>query len=278
MILRAPGPAWSIRTLGDMTATEDERAGPSLRDADGAIHPDFVAMVSEAVQGHDAGLLSALVGELHESDTGDLIEALDPDLRPQLIELMGEDFDFTALTEVDDTVREEILEELPTETVAEGVRDLDSDDAVYDPRRPARGRSEPRSSSSCRRPSASRSHGSLDYPEESAGRRMQTEFIAVAAVLDGRPDHRLHARDRGPAGALLTRSSSSTHDQQSPRRGRRSTGCCAPSARCRCRADGRGPPRRARDRRPGRGGAPVRALQPRRGAGGRRRATGWSAC
>ena len=50
--------------------------------------------------------------------------------RPRLIELMGSEFDFTALTEVDDTVREDILEELPAETVAEGVRDLDSDDAV----------------------------------------------------------------------------------------------------------------------------------------------------
>ena len=51
--------------------------------------------------------------DLHESDTGDLIEALDPDLRPKFIVLLGADFDFSALTEVDDTVREEILEELP---------------------------------------------------------------------------------------------------------------------------------------------------------------------
>ena len=43
---------------------------------------------------------------------------------------MGREFDFTALTEVDDSVREEILEELPPQTVAEGVRELDSDDAV----------------------------------------------------------------------------------------------------------------------------------------------------
>ena len=53
------------------------------------------------------------------------------DDRPKLIEILGKDFDFTALTEVDDAVREEILEELQPETVAEGMRDLDSDDAVY---------------------------------------------------------------------------------------------------------------------------------------------------
>ena len=47
------------------------------------------------------------------------------------MELLGRDFDFTALTEVDDSVRQEILGELGPETVAEGVKDLDSDDAVY---------------------------------------------------------------------------------------------------------------------------------------------------
>ena len=91
---------------------------------------DYVERVAQAIEAADAALLRELVGDLHEADIGDLIEALDAELRPRLVELMGHDFDFTALTEVDDTVREEILEELPAETVAEGVRELDSDDAV----------------------------------------------------------------------------------------------------------------------------------------------------
>jgi len=155
-----------------------EAAAPAFRDAEGEIRPEFVATVTEAIEGRDAGLLRALVRDLHESDVGDLIEALDQDLRTKLIELLGDDFDFAALTEVDDTVREEILEELPTETVVEGVRELDSDDAVYiledlpkdeqaeilDQLTP------PERVALARR---------LDYPEDSAGRRMQTEFIAV---------------------------------------------------------------------------------------------------
>jgi magnesium transporter len=150
----------------------------ALRDADGALRAEMVEQVARAVTGNDAGALRALAGELHEADLGDLLEALDPELRPRLIELMGRDFDFRALTEVDDTVREEILEGLPPATVAEGVRELDSNDAVYiledlpkdeqaeilqqlpPPERVALARS-------------------LDYPENSAGRRMQTEFIAV---------------------------------------------------------------------------------------------------
>ncbi|MEJ0076370.1 MAG: magnesium transporter [Alphaproteobacteria bacterium] len=162
----------------DMAVISD--AAPSaLRDEEGMVRPEFVATVAEAIAGRDAGLLRSLVGELHESDTGDLIEALDNDLRPQLIALMGKDFDFTALTEVDDAVREEILEELPAETVAEGVRDLDSDDAVYIledlPKEEQAEILEQLSPSE--RVAISRR---LDYPEESAGRRMQTEFIAVS--------------------------------------------------------------------------------------------------
>jgi magnesium transporter len=159
------------------TAAASETA-PALRDESGAIRPEFVETVAEAVAGRDAGLLRALVGELHEADTGDLIEALDQDLRPQLIELMGKDFDFTALTEVDDTVREEILEELEPGTVAEGVRDLDSDDAVYileDLPKEDQAEILGQMSPTDRAALAQR----LDYPEESAGRRMQTEFIAV---------------------------------------------------------------------------------------------------
>jgi magnesium transporter len=150
----------------------------AIRDEDGAIRPEFVEQVDRAIEAGDAPALRALVVDLHEADLGDLIETLEPERRPRLIELLGREFDFTALTEVDDTIREEILEELLPETVAEGVRELDSDDAVTilqdlpkqdqeeileqlpPPERVALARS-------------------LLYPESSAGRRMQTEFIAV---------------------------------------------------------------------------------------------------
>jgi magnesium transporter len=149
-----------------------------LRDDEGAIRSEFLDRVLDGIERKDAVALRQLAGDLHESDTGDLIEALDPDLRPAFVELMGREFDFTALTEVDDTVREEILEEVPPSTIAEGVRDLDSDDAAYIledlpaqeqaeilRRLPARERRE--------------LERILHYPEGSAGRRMQTEFIAV---------------------------------------------------------------------------------------------------
>jgi magnesium transporter len=151
---------------------------PPLRDEDGAIRADFVAEAARAIEALDLPKLRVLVGDLHESDLGALLEALEPDERPRLVELLGIDFDFTALTEVDDTVRDEILDELRPQTVAEGVRDIDSDDAVTILEDMLR---EDRTEILDHLPDDERLALTrrLDYPEDSAGRRMQTEFIAV---------------------------------------------------------------------------------------------------
>jgi magnesium transporter len=154
------------------------RPAVELREEDGALREEFVQRVREAVEAADRPAVLALVGDLHEADVGAVIEALDPDLRPRLVELMGRAFEFTALTEVDDTVREEILDELPSETVAEGVRELDSDDAVaiLEDLPKAEQAEILEQLPALERVALARS---LDYPENSAGRRMQTELIAV---------------------------------------------------------------------------------------------------
>jgi magnesium transporter len=159
----------------DMTVT---RTPVALRGEDGALREDFVERVREAVAAGNAPAVLTLVGDLHEADAGAVIEALDPDLRPRLVELMGRAFDFTALTEVDDTVRDEILDELPPAIVAEGVRDLDSDDvvAILEDLPKAEQAEILDQLSVVDRAALTRS---LDYPENSAGRRMQVEFIAV---------------------------------------------------------------------------------------------------
>jgi magnesium transporter len=151
---------------------------PAVRGERGELRPEFVAQIEAAIAKKDAAALRALAADLHEADMGDVLEALDPEQRPRLIELMGAEFDFTALTEVDDTVREDILEELPSETVAEGVRDLDSDDAVEILQDLPK---EDQAEILEQLPATERvaiARG-LDYPEDSAGRRMQTEIIAV---------------------------------------------------------------------------------------------------
>ena len=149
-----------------------------MRDEDGHVRPEFVEEISGAIDTADTAFLRAIVAELHEADLGDLIAALKPDDRVSLVELTGADFDFSALNEVDDSVRDEILEELEPETVAEGVRELESDDAV----KLLEGLDEQDKVEILEKlPPSERDalERSLLYPENSAGCRMQTEFIAV---------------------------------------------------------------------------------------------------
>ena len=132
----------------------------------------------EAVAAKSPEILKVLLGDLHEADLADLLKSLDPGVRPQLIELMGGDFDFAALNELDEGERTQILEELDSETVAEGVRDLESDDAVY----LLEGLDDAEQDEILdHMPAVERAalKRALDYPEGSAGRLMQSDFIAV---------------------------------------------------------------------------------------------------
>ena len=149
-----------------------------MRDEEGQLRHEFVEEVASAIHAADRPFLCELVAELHEADLGDLIAALEAEDRVNLVEITGSDFDFSALNEVDDTVREEILEELEPETVAEGVRELESDDAIE----LLEGLDEEDKEEILEKlPPSERAEleRSLLYPENSAGRRMQTEFIAV---------------------------------------------------------------------------------------------------
>ncbi len=155
--------------------------------------------VSNAITAHDGAALRELVADLHEADLGALLQALEQDERDRLIRLMGNDFDWLALTEVDDTVRSEILEAIPNEQITEAVRELDSDDAVeiiadLD--------KEDREEVLAGLPYAERIalERRLDYPEEFGRPAHDLAVHRGAAVLDRRADDRLHARGIAAAG------------------------------------------------------------------------------
>ena len=161
----------------DVTASPEPAI--QVRDEEDRLNPEFIAAVEAAIQAQDQYGLRTLAGDLHEADTGDLLETLTAEERADFIRLLGDEFDYTALTETDEAVRLQVLEDLPNEVIAEGLEDLDSDDAVYiledlDEDDQAAILEE--------LPYADRAQlqKALDYPEESAGRRMQSEFIAVA--------------------------------------------------------------------------------------------------
>ncbi|RUW19631.1 magnesium transporter, partial [Mesorhizobium sp. M4B.F.Ca.ET.013.02.1.1] len=159
-------------------ARPHEEAHADIYGEDGAVLSSFLAHVGAAIADRDTLTLKRDVGDLHQSELGDLLEALHPEQRRALVELLGSDFDFSALTEVDEAIRLDIVDNLPNEQIAQAVQELDSDDAVYiledlD--------QEDQDEILSQLPFTERIRlrRSLDYPEESAGRRMQTEFVAV---------------------------------------------------------------------------------------------------
>ncbi|MEQ1405710.1 magnesium transporter [Neorhizobium sp. Rsf11] len=162
----------------DRLRTNTDEAGDDIYSEDGSIRADFLAMVGAAIADRDVLFLRSHVARLHESELGDLLEAILPEQRQALVRLLGKDFDLTALTEVDEAIRLEIVDQMPNEQIAAAIGDLDSDDAVYiledlD--------HEDREEILAQLPFTERVRlrRALDYPEQSAGRRMQTEFVAV---------------------------------------------------------------------------------------------------
>jgi len=162
----------------DIAELEPRLDASALRGVDDHINPAWVEKLRDRLHDDDKPALEQLTAPLHAADMGDVLEALDADERLKLVTLLGDQFDFSALTEVDDSVRSDLIEELPAADVARGVAELDNDDAVYileDIDVPAR------DDILAQMPAFERLSlkRSLDFPEDSAGRLMQTDFIAI---------------------------------------------------------------------------------------------------
>ena len=157
---------------------QDEAGEVDLRDEEGEIRPEFLHAVVAALDTGEAAKLRDLALPLHEADLADLIELLRPEQRTMLIATLGEDFDAATLPELDEAVRDQVLETMPSEQVAEALQQLDSDDAVYvieDLNK------EEQTDILAKLPHFERlaRERSLEYKEDSAGRIMQTDLIAV---------------------------------------------------------------------------------------------------
>jgi magnesium transporter len=150
----------------------------TVRDAWGALLPDFVQRVIESLALSDSAALETLTRDLHAADMADLLAVLAQEQRVALISKLGSNFDVEALSELGESVRDEIVEALPNEQLASAVHELDTDDAVYlieDLDRKDQDEILAQVSTEDR---AALSRA-LHFAEATAGRLMQTEFVAV---------------------------------------------------------------------------------------------------
>ncbi|HTN60044.1 MAG TPA: CBS domain-containing protein, partial [Devosia sp.] len=150
----------------------------ALRDSEDRISADWLWRLRDLLAAHEVDAVIELMAPLHASDTGDVLESLDHDERLALVLTLGDRFDYSALTEVDESVRVELMEALPNADIARGVSGLDNDDAVFILEDLEH---EDREEVLAKLPTFERLSlkRSLDFPEDSAGRRMQTDFIAI---------------------------------------------------------------------------------------------------
>lgn len=157
------------------SAAEDREpeAAPSV----GLDHA-LVVEVREALDRGEETLAAGLAAALHAADQADLLQLLDPQERSALVRSLGETLDPETLSHLDEDVRDEVIEQLgpsatgsvlaklETDDAVEVLEDLDADDqAAILAELPA--------------PDRVLIETALSFPEESAGRLMQREVVAV---------------------------------------------------------------------------------------------------
>ncbi|MEM9910218.1 MAG: magnesium transporter [Pseudomonadota bacterium] len=149
----------------------------SVRDDDAySLDRQMVARIMEAVEAGDRQRLIEALEPLHPADIADVIEQINSAERRRLIELYGTEFDGEVLSELDDAIREDVIELLPRDVLVEAVRDLESDDVV-DLVEDLEGEQQAAILDALEAPDRIAVEQSLTYPEYSAGRLMQREVV-----------------------------------------------------------------------------------------------------
>jgi len=160
----------------DVIPLEDHEA----LDEDYVLTASFVEKVVDASDDGDGMRLRSLLEDLHPADVADLMGFLTAEHRAVVVLWLPPELLADTLPELDDSIREEVLERVPHLTLAEALQELDSDDAaavvedLEDDQRE-------KVLSAMPAPDRAAIESSLGYAEDSAGRMMQREFMAAPA-------------------------------------------------------------------------------------------------
>lgn len=161
---------------GELGISEGETV--SRHDEDDRLKPEFVREVMDQVEAGDAEAARRLVDPLHPADIADLLELLDRDDRRALAAALVGIIDGDVLAEMNDWVRDELIEMLEPHEVAEIAGELETDDAVAiiedmeaDDQQAVLRALDPDDRAAIEE--------ALSHPEESAGRIMRRDAVAV---------------------------------------------------------------------------------------------------
>ena len=163
----------------DLEAPAAAPAAPETQlDEDDRLRPEFVHEVMERVEAGDGAGARAMVEPLHPADIADLFELVDPDDRHALALALGDILDGEVIAEMNDHVREDLIDDLDPRQVADFAEEMETDDAVAmledmeeEEQRAVLRELDPDDRAAIEE--------ALSFPEDSAGRLMQRELIAV---------------------------------------------------------------------------------------------------
>jgi len=94
------------------------------------LNDDLLAQIKSDIEQRNATALKKRTSEYHYADLAEIVDELSIDESIYLIKLLDSEKTSEVLTEVDEDIRERILELLSVKEIAEEVEELDTDDAV----------------------------------------------------------------------------------------------------------------------------------------------------
>ncbi|KWV93375.1 magnesium transporter [Erythrobacter sp. YT30] len=160
----------------------DDRVDDERHDEENRLKPEYVASVREAMEAGDKGAVYDLVEPLHPADIADLLELLEKDERADLAAAITDLMSSDVIAELNDHVRELMMEALAPEDVATITEQLETDDAVQlledldeVDQQAIIAELEPETQAAVT--------SALSYPEETAGRLMNRHVMAVPEHL-----------------------------------------------------------------------------------------------
>ena len=159
-------------------ALPDDRIDDERHDTENRLKPRYISKVREALEAGDKGAVYDLVEPLHPADIADLLEIVDKDERGNLAASITDLMSSDVVAELNDHVREDMMEALAPVDVAAITEQLETDDAVQlledldeDDQKAIIAELEPETQAAV--------ESALAYPEETAGRLMNRHVMAA---------------------------------------------------------------------------------------------------
>jgi len=169
--------------MREQQVEEDKSVQPLVDIEEGDVFglgDEHVTDVREHLRDGNEDAVRDLFEELHYADAADVVQQLKPEDRTKVLQIVGDDLEPEVWSELDQDILEEVVEDIGADTVAKALTEMDSDDALAV--------IEELDEEDQKEVLEAMPHGEravlmegLSFPEDSAGRLMQRDLVAVPA-------------------------------------------------------------------------------------------------